>query len=191
MIIRDARASDAPRLLEIYAWYVERTAVTFEYVTPTLEEFRGRIEQTTRKYPWLVAEEDGRVVGYAYAGTFKGRAAYDWSCETTVYLDREAWGRGLGRALYGALEAALGEMGIRNLYACISWSDTEDEILTQDSPRFHERMGFTLAGRYRQCASKFGRWFDMVWMEKHIGPHEPNPAAVKWRGSKLGIRNEE
>ena len=105
MTIRDAGPSDAPRMLEIYAWYVAHTAVTFETAVPSLDGFRERMSRTTERYPWLAAEEDGRVVGYACAGPFKGREAYDWSCETTVYLDHAARGRGLGRALYGALES--------------------------------------------------------------------------------------
>jgi phosphinothricin acetyltransferase len=99
MTIRDARLEDAGELLDIYAWYVRHTAVSFEYEAPTLEAFRERLAATTAKYPWLVAEENGRLLGYACAGTFKDRAAYDWSCETTIYLDRNARGRGIGRAL--------------------------------------------------------------------------------------------
>ncbi len=179
MTIRDARPSDAEALLEIYAWYVKNTAVSFEYAVPTPDEFRGRMARTVAKYPWLVAEADGRLLGYACAGPFKGRAAYDWSCETTIYLDRDCRGRGLGRALYEALEAALSSMGVRNLYACIAFADPEDETLTLDSPRFHERMGYATVGRFHKCASKFGRWYDMVWMEKCIGGHESRPGPVR------------
>ena len=182
MTIRSANLGDASRLLEIYAWYVERTAVSFEYETPSLEEFRGRMVRTMEKYPWLVVEEDGAVQGYAYAGVFKGRAAYDWACETTIYLDRDARGHGLGRALYGALEAELKAMGILNLYACVTWPEAEDETLTLASPRFHARMGYAEVGRFRRCGYKFGRWYDMIWMGKDIGPHDPDPAPVRWRG---------
>ena len=178
MIIREARLSDAGELLDIYAWYVRQTAVSFEYEPPTLDQFLGRMAATTARYPWLVAEEDGHLLGYACAGTFKDRTAYDWSCETTIYLDRNARGRGIGRALYEALEAALGSMGVRNLYACIALADPEDEYLTLDSPRFHEHMGYVTVGRFHRCASKFGRWYDMVWMEKHIGGHEPAPEPI-------------
>lgn len=178
MIIRDARLADAGELLDIYAWYVHQTAVSFEYEAPTLDQFRGRMAAVTARYPWLVAEEDGRLLGYACAGTFKSRAAYDWSCETTIYIDRNARGRGVGRALYEALEAALGSMGVRNLYACVAMADPEDEYLTLDSPRFHERMGYATVGRFHRCASKFGRWYDMVWMEKYIGGHEDSPGTV-------------
>ena len=179
MTVRDARPSDAGALLGIYTWYVRHTAVSFEYEPPTPEEFRQRMIRTTARYPWLVAEEAGGLLGYAYAGPFKGRAAYDWSCETTVYVAREARGRGVGRALYGALERALQSMGVRNLYACIAYPDPEDEYLTLTSPRFHARMGYAEAGRFRRCASKFGRWYDMVWMEKFIGGHEAEPMHVK------------
>ena len=189
MTIRDVRLTDAGSLLEIYAWYVRHTAVSFEYEPPTLEEFRGRIASTTARYPWLVAEEDGRLLGYAYAGAFKGRAAYDWSCETTIYIDRHLRCRGIGRALYTALEAALASMGMRNLYACSAFADPEDETLTLDSPRFHACMGYTQAGRCHRCASKFGRWYDMVWMEKRIGEHEADPEAVRRYIS--GVENRE
>ena len=169
MTIRDARLSDAEALSRIYAWYVRHTAVSFECEPPTPEAFRERMIQTTARYPWLVAEGEKGPLGYACAGALKGRAAYDWSCETTVYVAREARGRGLGRALYGALEAALQSMGVRNLYACIAYPDPEDEYLTLDSPRFHARMGYVEAGRFRRCANKFGRWYDVIWMEKFIG----------------------
>ncbi|EKU71026.1 GNAT family N-acetyltransferase [Selenomonas sp. F0473] len=96
-VIRDARPEDAPRLLEIYAYYVEHTAVSFEYDVPTLAEFENRVRNTAARYPYLVAVRNGRTLGYAYAGPFVGRAAYRCSCELTVYLDRAARGGGLGR----------------------------------------------------------------------------------------------
>ena len=102
--IRDVRPEDASRLLEIYDYYVRNTAITFEYETPSLAEFLSRMERTIKRYPYLVIERDGRVEGYAYAGVFKDRAAYDWSCEMTIYLAPEAEKQGLGRKLYEALE---------------------------------------------------------------------------------------
>ena len=105
--IREAAVDDAARLLEIYAFYVEKTAITFEYDVPSLEEFRGRIAHIKERYPYLVIERNGVIEGYAYAGVFKDRAAYDRSCEMTIYLDRDAVGGGLGRKLYEALEEAL------------------------------------------------------------------------------------
>ena len=119
----------------------------------------------------IVAEEDGRVMGYAYAGPFVGRAAYAWSCEMSIYLDHTSRNRGLGRALYEAMEARLAAMGILNLYACIGATEHEDEYLTNNSAGFHAHMGYTLAGTFRKCGYKFGRWYDMIWMEKIIGEH--------------------
>ena len=178
--IRSAAASDAERLLEIYDYYVKNTAITFEYVTPLPAEVRGRIEKTMQRYPYLVIEKDGRIEGYAYAGPFKGRAAYDWSCEMSIYLDRNARRRGLGRLLYEALESELKKMGILNLYACIGHPETEDEYLTTNSAGFHAHLGYKTAGRFHKCGYKFGRWYDMIWMEKIIGRHEDRQAPVKW-----------
>ena len=116
--------------MEIYSYYVQHTAITFEYDVPTLSDFQNRIKNTKKKYPYIVIERDGAIQGYAYAGAFVGRAAYDWSCEMTVYLDHTARKGGLGRRIYEALEARLKEMGILNLYACITYPETEDEYLT-------------------------------------------------------------
>ena len=171
MEIRSANTGDAARILDIYAYYVENTAISFEYDVPTLEEFAGRIETTLAKYPYLVAEEKDEILGFAYAGPFKGRAGYDRSCEVSIYLRRDARGKGHGRALYEELEKRLGEMGILNLYACIAEPIEEDEYLTRDSERFHARLGFVRVGEFHKCASKFGRWYNMIWMEKIIGPH--------------------
>ena len=103
VLIRDAKLSDAPRLLEIYSYYVKNTAITFEYEPPTSEEFAARMRSTLAFYPYVVAELDGRPVGYAYASTFKGRPAYDWAVETSIYVARGHAGRGIGRALHDAL----------------------------------------------------------------------------------------
>ena len=180
-MIRDAKTSDAARMLEIYAYYVEHTAISFETEAPSLMGFEERIRRTTARYPWIVIEEDGLVLGYAYAGPFKGRAAYDWSCQTTIYLSREAQKQGLGRTLYEALETRLRDMGILNLYACIGVPAREDEYLTRNSADFHAHLGYRQCGEFRQCGSKFGRWYDMIWMEKIIGGHVENPPAVQWR----------
>ena len=108
--IRTAKTEDAGRLLEIYDYYVRNTAITYEYETPSLDEFESRIEKTLKKYPYLVILRDGKIEGYAYAGVFKDRAAYDRSCEISIYIDRSARGCGLGRKLSEALEAELKKM---------------------------------------------------------------------------------
>lgn len=177
--IRTAVLQDAEALLEIYAPYVKNTAITFEYDVPTVEEFAGRMSNVLRRYPYLVAEVDGEPAGYAYAGPFKERAAYDWAVETTVYVKEDMKKHGIGRALYEALEKTLAAQGILNLNACIAFLEKEDEYLTTHSVKFHKKMGFSEVGRFHKCGCKFGRWYDMVWMEKHIGTHEENPAEVR------------
>ena len=179
LTIRTAVEHDAEALLQIYAPYVKKTAITFEYDVPSVEEFAGRISKVLQKYPYLVAEVNGEPVGYAYAGPFKERAAYDWAVETTVYVREDMKKSGIGRALYTALEEALLAQGILNMNACIAFPETEDEYLTRDSVKFHEKMGFETAGRFHKCGCKFGRWYDMVWMEKLIGEHVENPPAVR------------
>lgn len=170
--IRNAALEDAERLVEIYEYYVRNTAVTFEYVAPSIEEFKRRMQKTMTRYPYLVVLRDGRVEGYAYAGPFIDRAAYDRSCETTIYLERNAQKCGLGRTLYEALEKALCEMGVLNLYARIGYPEKSDEYLTTNSADFHEHMGFAKAGEFYKCGYKFGRWYNMVCMEKIIGRHD-------------------
>lgn len=180
--IRDAAVEDADRLLQIYSYYVQKTAITFEYDVPSLSAFQSRMEHTKRKYPYLVIEQDGTIQGYAYAGAFVGRAAYDWSCELTVYLDRAAQKCGLGRRLYEALAEKLKEMGITNLYACIAYPEVEDDYLTGNSAAFHAHLGFEKVGEFHRCGYKFGRWYNMIWMEKLIGEHRPVQAPVKFYG---------
>ena len=164
--IETASPKDAPRLLEIYAPYVENTAITFEYDVPTLEDFTTRIQNTLKKYPYLVLKDEGKIMGYAYASVFKDRAAYDHCCELSVYLDVNAHRRGYGKMLYAALEKKLREMGMENFYACIAYPIVEDEYLTKNSADFHEHLGFTTVGRFHRCGYKFGRHYDMIWMEK-------------------------
>ena len=170
--IRPATPNDAAALLAIYAPYVVDTAITFEYEVPTEEEFRQRIVHISEKYPYLVAEEEGRMVGYAYASTFKERAAYQWAVETSIYVDRQEKRKGIGRKLHDALEEALKTQGILNMNACISYTESEDEHLTLDSVHFHERLGYQRVAHFHLCGKKFGRWYDMIWMEKIIGEHE-------------------
>lgn len=169
MIIRSATTEDAKRLLEIYSYYVLNTAVSFEIEVPSLDEFRSRIANTLKKYPYLVLEDNGKIQGYTYAGPFKTRAAYDHSCELSIYLDTASVRHGYGRSLYDAIETKLKEIGILNLYACIASPVVEDEYLTDNSEHFHKHMGFVKAGEFHGCGRKFGRKYNMIWMEKIIG----------------------
>lgn len=177
--IRDATLDDAKKILKIYDYYVKNTAITFEYETPTLAEFQKRMKEITECFPYLVILQNGEIKGYAYARKFVGRAAYDWSCELTIYLDCNAQKCSLGKTLYEALQNKLKAMGITNLYACIGYPIQNDEYLTSNSADFHAHLGFKTIGRFHKCGCKFGRWYDMIWMEKIIGKHKGNQQPIK------------
>ena len=176
--IRFVRPDDAEALAAIYAPYVEHTAITFEYDPPTPEEFRRRMEAIQRRYPYLAAEEDGVILGYCYAAPYKGRAAYDWAAETSIYVRRDIHRQGLGKRLYAVLEDLLRAQGIRDMLACIALPEPEDEFLTLDSIRFHTAMGFREIARFQNIGNKFGRWYHMVWMDKVLGAHDPDPKPI-------------
>lgn len=176
--IRTADVCDAQKLLEIYAPYVKNTAITFEYEVPELSDFQNRIENTLKKYPYIVAEENEEILGYAYTGVFKGRAAYDHAVEVSVYVKEDKRGLGIGGRLYAALEEISRAQHILNLNACIAYADREDEYLTRDSVDFHNHLGYSMVGKFHQCGYKFGRWYDMVWMEKMLGEHPAYPQPV-------------
>ena len=179
--IRIATMNDAEALLAIYEPYVLETAVTFECVPPTLEEFAQRIGNYLAKYPYLVAvdhDNNNEIVGFTYAGPLKQRHAYDWAVETSVYVKKGVCGKGVGRKLYETLEAILRKQGYTNMNAAVAYPSEEDEYLTRNSLLFHERMGFNYIGRFTKCGHKFGRWYDMSWMEKHIGEHQEDQPKV-------------
>ncbi len=169
--IRYATVEDAPVLLDIYSYYVLNTAISFEYEVPSIEEFQRRIIETLKKYPYIVIENCDGVAGYAYAGPFKTREAYKYSVETTIYLKNGLQKKGYGKALLEALEKELNAMGYANANACIAYTETDDEYLNNNSMQFHEHMKYRFVGRFQKCAYKFNRWYDMIWMEKHIGEH--------------------
>lgn len=166
--IRAARPEDGKALSEIYAPYVRETAISFEYEAPGPEAFSARIEDTLKRYPYLVAELSGVPAGYAYASAFKSRPAYDWAVETSIYVRRDMRGKGVGKALYTALESALRGQNVQNANACITWPNPE-------SIAFHEALGYRLTAHFHKCGFKLGRWWDMVWMEKDLGEHETPP----------------
>ena len=168
-MIRFAAAKDAAELLEIYAPYVTGTTVSFEYEAPAVEEFRRRVEETSARYPYLVWEEDGALLGYAYAHPYAARPAYQWSAELTVYLRQGVSRRGLGSRLYGALMELLRLQGVRNVYGCVTAENTA-------SVAFHHALGFREAGRFSQVGYKLGRWLDVLWLEKALASGgEPQP----------------
>ena len=174
VLIRNASADDADRLLAIYKPYVSGTAVTFEYDAPDTEVFRQRILKTLdRGYPYLVLEQDGVIAGYAYASRFRERKAYDYCSEVSIYLDMNTRHHGLGHLLYEQLEDALRSCGITVLIAVITVpSEEPDPYLSPDSVRFHRSCGFSDAGCLHKCGYKFGRWYHVSFMEKNISSSE-------------------
>lgn len=178
--IRSVIPDDAPSLRGIYAYYVENTAVSFEYDVPTEEEFVRRIKSYQKNYPYLCICDGDEILGFAFAHALRERPAYDYSAETSIYLRYDCRHMGLGRLIYTALEEELKEMGVTNLYACIALPDGEDEHLSMDSPLFHKALGYARCGTFLRCGRKFGRWYTMIWMEKLIAPHvdEPKPLNI-------------
>ena len=164
-MIRFATEADIPAILDIYGPYVLHTAVSFEYSIPSLEEFTERFRSVTAQFPWLVWEEDGKVLGYTYGSLPFGRAAYRWVCASSIYLAPQVQGRGIGKKLYAGLEALLKEQGYRKTYA----------IITSDNPgslRFHEKQGFRFIAEFPECGYKFHKLYGVIWMEKLLDPGE-------------------
>jgi L-amino acid N-acyltransferase YncA len=177
MRIRMATADDARSVRDIYAPIVEGTTTSFELTVPSADELTARITERQPAHPWLVAEDDGngregRIAGYAYAGRFSGRAAYDWSVETSIYLAESARGRGVGRTLYGALLALLTAQGYHQAMAGIT-------LPNPASVGLHQEMGFTPVGVYRSAGRKFGAWRDVGWWQRTLATvdGEPRPPA--------------
>ena len=170
--IRFAKPEDAKELLKIYAYYVTDTAISFETEVPSEEEFKLRIEEVLKSYPFIVACKDDEILGYAYLHSFVGRKAYELSAETTIYLNPDKKKMGIGKKLYSVLEDIAKAQNITNLYSCIGYVDKEDEYLNNNSVQFHEHTGFRMVGKFENCGHKFGRWYHMVWMEKIIGEHK-------------------
>lgn len=177
--IEPAKVTDAQELLAIYKPYVEHTAISFEYVAPSVEEFAKRIENTLKRFPYLVAKRGDEIVGYAYCSPFKTREAYDWCVETSIYVKENNKQEGIGKLLYEKLEQVLARMGILNVSACIAYPANEDPYLTMDSIYFHEKLGYKEVAKFHKCGYKFKRWYDMIWMEKMLGEHLENQPKVQ------------
>lgn len=174
--LRVATPADAPVLQAIYVPYVTDTALTFECHVPSVEEFRERIENTLKTYPYLVALVDGEPVGYTYASRFKPREAYEWSVETSIYVRQDMRKHGVGRKMYEALERVLVLQNIYTMCAAVAYPHTtSDEYSNTNSAGFHKHMGLQYVGRFHGCSNKFGRWYDLQWYEKMIIPREGVP----------------
>ena len=178
MSIRKAEMNDIPEMLAIYRPFVEETAVSFEYVCPSEAEFTRRFLQITAQFPWLVWEEGGAVLGYTYAAAPFERAAFGWCAEPSIYLAPKVRGRGVGRQLYEALEAALALQGYQVLYAIITTDNTS-------SIAFHKALGYRHLADFPDCGFKCGKWYGVTWMEKRLKSVEM-PTAVPAAFSSIG-----
>jgi phosphinothricin acetyltransferase len=167
--VRVATASDAEACAEIYAPYVTGTAITFETVPPSVAEMAQRITGATRSHAWIVAEDEGRIVGYAYGGPFRSRAAYRWSCEVSVYLELGRRRTGAGRALYEDLLTRLADRGFRTAVAGMT-------LPNDASIGLHRAMGFDPVGTYRRIGWKHGTWHDVAWVQRPLTDGQDPPA---------------
>ena len=168
--IRTVQLSDVEAILKVYAPFITDTCISFEYVVPSVEEFAQRIASISAEYPYIVLEEDGEIVGYAYSHRYLERVAYSWDVEVTIYLAPKVQGKGLGVILYDALEKLMALQNIKNLYSCI----TGDNV---HSIEMHRAMGYELIGTFPKAGFKHDRWLDVVWMAKTIGEKENAPLA--------------
>lgn len=171
--LRMATLEDAEHILGIYAPYCRDTVITFEYEVPTLEEFQGRMKNIMEKYPYIVALQDEKIVGYAYASAYRTRAAYQWDVESSIYVDRNCTASGVGTALYARLLELLKKQNIRNVYACVT-------LPNEASERIHAKFGFAYAGMLHRAGYKAGEWQNVGWFEKHLEYEGEIPEPVRW-----------
>lgn len=166
--LRIAVPDDAQALLDIYAPYVTDTCISFEDTVPTLAEFESRIRNTLPKYPYIVCEADEKPIAYAYAHSYRSRAAYDWGAELSVYVDKNAHHSGIGTALYTALIELLRNMNFQTVYGIVTYPNPKSEKL-------HQKFGFKNCGIMPKCGYKLGKWVDITNFELEIGtfPAEP------------------
>lgn len=166
MSIRFATVQDVPAMLALYQPYIEHTAITFEYDVPSISSFRQRFVDITAVCPWLVWEEHGEILGYAYGAPAFERKAYAWCADLSVYLKESAKGRGIGRALYTKLEQLLEAQGYRVLYALVTTANAP-------SIAFHKALGYREVASFPHCGFKLGQWHGVIWLEKDVGPDTP------------------
>ena len=168
MIIRDAIINDAGALADIYKYYVENTAYSFEYTAPSPAEFAGRIADISKRFPFLVCEDKGEIIGFAYGHTYGARKAYQWVCETSVYTKNGRTQKGAGRLLYKNLLDALKQQGFVKAFAIIACPNEGSEI-------FHRKMGFSLAAALPDMGYKFGSWHDIKYYVYELNPLRDEP----------------
>jgi|SRR6185437_1751703 len=170
--IRLISENDTEEVLDIYKPFVLHTIITFEYDAPSYEEFSQRIKTAIAKCPWLVCLYGKKIIGYSYAAIHRQRSAYQWSCESTVYLLPEFHRKGIARILYETLFSILRIQGYVNVYAGIS-------LPNEKSIGFHQSLGFTKIGVYEKIGYKFGGWHDVEWLQFELQEHQNNPHSPK------------
>lgn len=168
-VVRDARREDAEACRAIYEPYVRDTVTSFEAEPPTAKQMAVRISAAQRAHAWLVLEEDGRVIGYAYGAPFAERTAYQWSCEVSVYLDADRRGTGGGRALY---EVLLDRLAARGFHMAVAGMTLPNEA----SVGLHRAMGFEPVGVWRRIGFKHGAWHDVAWSQRQLANGPPSGA---------------
>ncbi|NLL46177.1 MAG: N-acetyltransferase [Clostridiales bacterium] len=169
--LRLARPADAEGVLKVYAPYIKETAISFEYDVPTPDELAGKIESIGGRYPFLVCELEGEIIGFAYASAHMTRSACMWNAELLVYIDERYLRRGIGHSLYSALMEMLRLQNIQNVYGAVT-------IPNESSEWLHKSMGFDVVGTYRKAAFKLGRWHDVVWYGKQLGSYITPPRTL-------------
>ena len=169
-MIRLATPDDASAVHDIYAPIVRDTAISFEWEVPTVADMAGRITKVLADRPWLVLEEDGEILGYSYATTFRERRSYQWGTEVAIYVHENARGRGVGRKLYGALFEVLTKQNYCTVIAGATLPNPNTE-------RLHLGIGFSEFGRYPAAGFKLGKWWDVVFWMKRLRelPADPTP----------------
>ena len=178
--VRAATPQDAEQLLEIYTPFVisedcSVSNVSFELTAPSLAEFRQRIVDISSKYPYLVGEVNGQILGYVYCHPYRERLAYQWAVEVTIYLAPAGQGKGLGRLLYETMEKLLCLQGVTMAYSCIT-------VGNDHSIKMHQALGYRLIGTFTNSGYKNGQWLDTVWLEKQLQPCPKQPDNIKsWR----------
>lgn len=168
MTIRFATSADVPAILAIYAPFITGSTITFEYDVPTVAEFTERVQAIQQQFPYLVAEIDGRLLGYAYASKHRDRAAYQWSVETSVYVHPDGHRKGIARQLYNTLFDLLRRQGYYNAYAGITLPNHKSES-------FHRSFDFEHIGTYTNIGYKLGAWHSVSWFQLPLQPYQTNP----------------
>ena len=175
--VRAAAPEDAEQLLEIYTPFVisedsSLSNVSFELAAPDVEEFRQRIQDISKQFPYLVGEVNGQILGYVYCHPYRERLAYQWAVEVTIYLASAGQGKGLGRLLYETMEKLLCLQGVTMAYSCIT-------VGNDHSIKMHEALGYRLIGTFTNSGYKNGQWLDTVWLEKQLQPCPKQPDNIK------------